>query len=75
MAKTEEEKLKRQIEYYKKLRKKDEKNYNELKMEVTKMKKEIIRQLNIVLYNINDIMYVGDKQWNRGRIGENKDGK
>lgn len=75
MAKTEEGKLRRQLELYKKLRKKDEKNYNELKMEVTKMKKEIIRQLNIVLYNINDIMYVGDKQWNRGRIGENKDGK
>lgn len=75
MTKTEEGKLRRQLELYKKLRKKDEKNYNELKMEVTKMKKEIIRQLNIVLYNINDIMYVGDKQWNRGRIGGNKDGK
>lgn len=75
MAKTEEEKLKRQIEYYKKLRKKDEKNYNELKSEIIKMKKEIIRQLNIVLYNVNDIMYVRDKQWNKGRIGENKNGK
>lgn len=75
MAKTEEEKLRRQIEYYKKLRKKDEKNYNELKSEIIKMKREIIRQLNIVLYNVNDIMYVGDKQWNKGRIGENKDGK
>lgn len=75
MAKTEEEKLKRQIEYYKKLRKKDEKNYNELKSEIIKMKKEIIRQLNIVLFNVNDIMYVGDKQWNKGRIGGNKDGK
>ena len=75
MAKTEEEKLRRQIEYYKKLRKKDEKNYNDLKSEIIKMKREIIRQLNIVLYNVNDIMYVGDKQWNKGRIGENKDGK